>query len=262
MPVREKWTAFFMEDNEASGEKERVFLMTCQRQQAKGQLECIGLLFMYDACSIGYLVTLLSISNRRSRIFSEGRAARSRGARVEPECEGRSITTRREESISSGGDFCTTTVERWCGELHWTVGKEKLKQCADYSEVWITCTASKDAETVKDCHAFSQKIKAWGDLRLDSAGESFLHTSWAADGKNLEAFCTKWGWGVGVSWVTLTQIILKSSTVFLERQRVVFNNARRCAVNRSVYFQSLLSQDAVSVCVCLCCGHFWKHLQV
>lgn len=38
---------------------------------------------MYDACALGYLVTLLSVSNRRSRIFSRSRAARSREARVE-----------------------------------------------------------------------------------------------------------------------------------------------------------------------------------
>lgn len=119
--------------------KPAVFLMACQRQQAKGQLECTALLFMYDACSFGYLVTLLSISNRRSRIFSEGRAARSREARVEPECQGRSIITHREESNSSGRNFVKTTVERWCGELHWTVGKEKTETvrrlfgCLDYT---------------------------------------------------------------------------------------------------------------------------------
>lgn len=56
-------------------------------------------------------------------------------------------------------------------------------------------TASKDTETVKHCHAFSQKIKAWGDLCLDSAGESFLHTSWAADGKKSWGFLREMGVG-------------------------------------------------------------------
>lgn len=55
------------------------------------------LLFMYDACPLGYLVTLLSISDRRSRIVSRARAARSREARVEPESEGRSIKTHQED---------------------------------------------------------------------------------------------------------------------------------------------------------------------
>lgn len=52
----------------------------------KGEQQSINplLLFMYDACALGYLVTLFSISNRRSRVSCRDRASRSREARVEP----------------------------------------------------------------------------------------------------------------------------------------------------------------------------------
>lgn len=61
--------------------------------------------FQYDACSLGYLVTLLSISNRSWGIFSRGRAARSREARVEPKSQGRSVKTQQEGEEESNSNM-------------------------------------------------------------------------------------------------------------------------------------------------------------
>lgn len=61
--------------------------------------------FQHDACSLGYLVTLLSISNRSSGIVVRSRAARSREARVEPKSEGRSVKTQQEGEEESNGNM-------------------------------------------------------------------------------------------------------------------------------------------------------------
>lgn len=47
-----------------------------------GRAELERLLFMYDACALGYLVTLLSISSWRSRMDSLGIARRVPAKRV------------------------------------------------------------------------------------------------------------------------------------------------------------------------------------
>lgn len=60
------------------------FWWAVKEGRAAGQSINPQLLFMYDACALGYLVTLFSISNRRSRASCRDRAARSREARVEP----------------------------------------------------------------------------------------------------------------------------------------------------------------------------------
>lgn len=78
--------------------------MTCQRQQDRRSYRSSFACVM--RVPLVTLVTLFSISNRRSRILGRGRAARSREARVEP--ESRSIQTQqedREESNSSVGQI-------------------------------------------------------------------------------------------------------------------------------------------------------------
>lgn len=75
------------------GTCDRVFLMTCQTHQGrrtrKSSFSCVMRVPLVT------LVTLFSISNRRSRILRRGRAARSREARVEPESRG--IQTQQED---------------------------------------------------------------------------------------------------------------------------------------------------------------------
>lgn len=79
--------------------------MTCQRRPSRRAQQTwrasilLALLFMYDACALGYLSNSpLSVSNRRSRVNQPGTAPRAPDrARVEPESEGRSIQTRQEQ---------------------------------------------------------------------------------------------------------------------------------------------------------------------
>lgn len=62
--------------------------------------------FVYNACSLGYLVTLLSISNRRSRNREPGpRRALPAKLASEPGSEGRGTGTHREEREESNSSM-------------------------------------------------------------------------------------------------------------------------------------------------------------
>lgn len=88
--------------------------MTCQRQQDRGGIHPA---FHVMSVLLVTLVTLLSISNRRSRILGRGRAARSREARVEP--ESRSIQTQQEDREESNSSVAQIHPERSPGRM-WT----------------------------------------------------------------------------------------------------------------------------------------------
>lgn len=245
------------------GTGDGAFLMTCKRQQDRGRhkssfpcVMCVPLVT---------LVTLFSISNRRSHILDRGRAARSRESRVEP--ESRSIQTQqedREESNSSVGQIRPerSPLRMWTAlrEDQWRTA-EALLRLLGYLD--YTRTAPLQVKILEEWNSVPFTPKNPG---MD--GFAARQGRWVIS--TLCVLLTRIFFNWELEW-DVGSLVLKwyptLSNVFRRKRRVLLDDAVGAAHWTGVCFQSAFAVSdlerldsasvfgVTTVCVVACCVH-------